>query len=291
MIISDIHKIDLHMHTTVSDGTDTPEEILGRIRDLGMDLFSVTDHDAIRASMEIPELRKEEDPHFLSGVEFSCQDEGGKYHILGYGYDSSSEAIRKVVQMGHDIRLAKLKDRLDFLQETFGFDFPEEELRKLFAMENPGKPHIGNMMVRLGYVATKEDAIHDYINKKKGPSRHVRPEDAIEGILKSGGIPVLAHPTYGSGEELILGDDMEERLRHLLPFGLQGVEAYYSGFTDKIIAEMRAFAEKFDLYVTAGSDYHGRNKLVSLGDTNLEDAAQGPAGMKKFFEAVADRIC
>ena len=291
MIISDIHKIDLHMHTTVSDGTDTPEEILGRIRDLGMDLFSVTDHDAIRASMEIPELRKEEDPHFLSGVEFSCQDEGGKYHILGYGYDPSSEAIRKVVQMGHDIRLAKLKDRLDFLQETFGFDFPEEELRKLFAMENPGKPHIGNMMVRLGYVATKEDAIHDYINKKKGPSRHVRPEDAIEGILKSGGIPVLAHPTYGSGEELILGDDMEERLRHLLPFGLQGVEAYYSGFTDKIIAEMRAFAEKFDLYVTAGSDYHGRNKLVSLGDTNLEDAAQGPAGMKKFFEAVADRIC
>ncbi len=291
MIISDIHKIDLHMHTTVSDGTDTPEEILGRIRDLGMDLFSVTDHDAIRASMEIPELRKEEDPHFLSGVEFSCQDEGGKYHILGYGYDSSSEAIRKVVQMGHDIRLAKLKDRLVFLQETFGFDFPEEELRKLFAMENPGKPHIGNMMVRLGYVATKEDAIHDYINKKKGPSRHVRPEDAIEGILKSGGIPVLAHPTYGSGEELILGDDMEERLRHLLPFGLQGVEAYYSGFTDKIIAEMRAFAEKFDLYVTAGSDYHGRNKLVSLGDTNLEDAAQGPAGMKKFFEAVADRIC
>ena len=291
MIISDIHKIDLHMHTTVSDGTDTPEEILGRIRDLGMDLFSVTDHDAIRASMEIPELRKEEDPHFLSGVEFSCQDEGGKYHILGYGYDPSSEAIRKVVQMGHDIRLAKLKDRLVFLQETFGFDFPEEELRKLFAMENPGKPHIGNMMVRLGYVATKEDAIHDYINKKKGPSRHVRPEDAIEGILKSGGIPVLAHPTYGSGEELILGDDMEERLRHLLPFGLQGVEAYYSGFTDKIIAEMRAFAEKFDLYVTAGSDYHGRNKLVSLGDTNLEDAAQGPAGMKKFFEAVADRIC
>ena len=291
MIISDIHKIDLHMHTTVSDGTDTPEEILGRIRDLGMDLFSVTDHDAIRASLEIPELRKEDDPHFLSGVEFSCQDEGGKYHILGYGYDSSSEAIRKVVQMGHDIRLAKLKDRLDFLQETFGFDFPEEELRKLFAMENPGKPHIGNMMVRLGYVATKEDAIHDYINKKKGPSRHVRPEDAIEGILKSGGIPVLAHPTYGSGEELILGDDMEERLRHLLPFGLQGVEAYYSGFTDKIIAEMRAFAEKFDLYVTAGSDYHGRNKLVSLGDTNLEDAAQGPAGMKKFFEAVADRIC
>lgn len=291
MIISDIHKIDLHMHTTVSDGTDTPEEILGRIRDLGMDLFSVTDHDAIRASLEIPELRKEDDPHFLSGVEFSCQDEGGKYHILGYGYDPSSEAIRKVVQMGHDIRLAKLKDRLDFLQETFGFDFPEEELRKLFAMENPGKPHIGNMMVRLGYVATKEDAIHDYINKKKGPSRHVRPEDAIEGILKSGGIPVLAHPTYGSGEELILGDDMEERLRHLLPFGLQGVEAYYSGFTDKIIAEMRAFAEKFDLYVTAGSDYHGRNKLVSLGDTNLEDAAQGPAGMKKFFEAVADRIC
>ena len=79
---------------------------------------------------------------------------------------------------------------------------------------------------------------------------------------------------------------MEQRLRRLMSFGLQGVEAYYSGFTDKLRQEILSLAEKYKLHVTAGSDYHGKNKMIELGDTNLEDAAQGPAGMKRFLEKV-----
>ncbi|MBO6039968.1 MAG: PHP domain-containing protein, partial [Oscillospiraceae bacterium] len=87
-------KIDLHMHSTVSDGTDAPEEILARVREAGITLFAVTDHDAVKAGRIIPPLLTEGDPAFLTGAEFSCRDEEGKYHILGYGYDPDAEPVR-----------------------------------------------------------------------------------------------------------------------------------------------------------------------------------------------------
>ncbi|MBQ5952226.1 MAG: PHP domain-containing protein [Lachnospiraceae bacterium] len=283
-------KIDLHMHTNVSDGTDTPEEIFARVKAAGFGLFSITDHDAVKAAGIIPGLREEGDPLFLSGAEFSCKDEEGKYHILGYGFDPEAGAVKDLVDLGHSYRMNKVRARLKFLTDEFGFTFPQEELDKLFAMDNPGKPHIANLMVKLGYVKTKEIGIRNYINKLLIRTQYVRPEEAISGILGGGGIPVLAHPAYGSGDQLILGEEMEERLKRLMDFGLQGVEAYYSGFPKRIREEMLGFAKRFGLYVTAGSDYHGRNKLVVLGDNGLDDAADGPDGLQRFLEAVSDRV-
>ncbi len=276
--------IDLHMHTTVSDGTDTPPEILSRVKEAGIGLFAVTDHDAVKACGEIRGLLTENDPLFLSGIEFSCKDEEGKYHILGYGYDPEAEALLSVVEKGHGFRMQKTEARLEFLKSEFGFVFPQEEIENLLAMDNPGKPHIGNLLVKYGYVATKDEAIRDYINKRRFRGVYVRPEEAIAGILAAGGIPVLAHPAYGSGDELILGKEMETRLKKLLGYGLQGVEAYYSGFTPKLIAEQLAFASKYNLYVTAGSDYHGTNKLIALGDHNLGRVSDGAPGLKAFLE-------
>ena len=111
-------KIDLHMHSTVSDGTDTPEEILARVREAGIALFAVTDHDAVKAGRIIPPLLAEGDPAFLTGAEFSCRDEEGKYHILGYGYDPDAEPIRKLVETGHGLRMNKVQARLDFLKKV-----------------------------------------------------------------------------------------------------------------------------------------------------------------------------
>ncbi len=279
-------KIDLHMHTTVSDGSDTPEEILGRVKEAGIDCFAVTDHDAIKGCQVILKHLKEGDPDFLCGAEFSTRDEQGSYHILGYHYDPEAESIRKLVQHGHSLRMKKVTARLDFIRNEFGFDFPEKEIAALLAMDNPGKPHIGNLMVKYGYTDTKEKAIKEYINKLRIRSAFVRPEEAITAILESGGIPVLAHGFFGNGDQLILGEDMDSRLRHLMDFGLQGVEAFYSGFTAKLAGEMLEFAWRYNLYVTAGSDYHGSNKLVVLGDTGLDDDAAVPPGMKRFFDAV-----
>ena len=276
-------KIDLHIHTSVSDGTDAPEEIISYIKKAGIELFSVTDHDAIKGCTAIRKLLRRGDPVFISGVEFSCKDEEGQYHILGYGYDTEADSIGEIVKKGHDFRVSKLQKRLDYLKDEFGFSFSDEDISALFSLDNPGKPHIGNLMVKYGYTSTKEDAIQTYINKFYAGSEYVRPEQAIKAIIDAGGIPVLAHPSYGRGDELILGNDMERRLNRLIGYGLMGVEAFYSGFTPKLQREVLDFARRYELYVTAGSDYHGQNKLVRLGDTNLPDVKEYPEGLRRFL--------
>ena len=285
--MKDERRIDLHLHSTVSDGTDTPEEILDRVRQAGMECFALTDHDAMKGCARIRRALRPADPRFLNGIEFSCRDEAGKYHILGYGYDPDSAAMRQVVGKGHRLRMEKASARLEFLKKEFGFAFPEEEVRRLLSLDNPGKPHIGNLMVKYGYAGTKDQAINGYLSRAGIPDAYIRPEEAIAGILQGGGIPVLAHPAYGSGNELIVGSDMEQRLLRLMDFGIQGMECFYSGFSPKLISEMLALAEKHGLYITAGSDYHGRNKLVVLGNTNYEGLRTMPEGMRRFLEDVS----
>ena len=279
--------IDLHMHSTVSDGTDTPEELLERVREAGIGLFALTDHDAVKGCGMIRCVRRADDPQFLNGVEFSCHDEKGKYHVLGYGYDPESPSMRHIIERGHSLRMKKVAARLEFIRTAFGFDFPDEEVRQLLNLDNPGKPHIGNLMVKYGYAADKDQAIDEFLNRTKIRSDYIRPEEAIAAILQGGGIPILAHPPFGSGNELILGDEMDQRLRRLIDYGLCGMECFYSGFTPRLRSEMLAFAQKYALYVTAGSDYHGSNKLVILGKTGFDTTKETPDGMRRFLERVS----
>ena len=106
-------------------------------------------------------------------------------------------------------------------------------------------------------------------------------------MREGGGVPVLAHPSYGDGDQLIMGEEMDRRLRRLKEFGLRGIEAYYSGFTARITRELMNFADKYDLLVTAGSDFHGRNKLVQLGDTGLEPGDEFPERLCRFLDEVS----
>lgn len=293
MYNDNIKKIDLHMHSVVSDGTDTPVQIISRVKEAGIDMFSLTDHDAIAGCISIRKRLGKGDPLFVNGVEFSCRDDKGKYHILGYGYDEKGVSIQKAVSRAHDLRMEKVRARLAFLEEQFGFFFSQEDLEELLGRPNPGKPHIGNLMVRYGYAPTRDEAIREYINKKKVPNAYLKPEEAVGAILKSGGIPVLAHPSFGSGGERIEGEELEKRLCRLMDMGLAGVEAFYSGFSKKLILENLSLAKKYRIYVTAGSDYHGTNKLVQPGDTNyaqMVDArrADAPEGLVRFLEIIKE---
>lgn len=276
--------LDLHMHSTISDGTDSPAELLEHVKAAGVDLFSLTDHDAVQGCTELQALLAGDGPRFIPGVEFSCEDELGKYHVLGYGYDPVSPSILAVVTQGHELRMKKLRQRLDFLFTEFGFRFPDSEIRALFSLSNPGKPHIAKLMIKSGYAETKEQAFKEYLNKQRIKEGHVRPEEAIRGILGAGGIPVLAHPCYGDGDQLILGDELDQRVARLMGFGLQGLECYYSGFSRVLRNQALGLAEKYGLYVTAGSDYHGKNKLVPLADTGLEPGAERADGLLRFLK-------
>ena len=280
--------VDLHLHSTVSDGTDTPEEILQLAGEAGLKVFSLTDHDAVEGSRRILQARKEKDPLFIPGAEFSARDEGGKYHILGYGYRFGSSPAVKMAARAHEMRMTKVKLRLERLEKDYGFTFQEEDIRVLLEMDNPGKPHIGNLMVRYGYASSKDEAIRDCLNHVHVQAGHMTPAEVIGAIKDSGGIPVLAHPVFGSGSDLIRGEALEERIRHLIACGLAGVEAFYSQNDAGMTREVLDLAEKYNLYVTAGSDYHGTNKKVKMGETGLEKDRPLPERMRLFLERAGE---
>ena len=282
-------RIDLHMHSIASDGTDTPEQLLEHIREAGIEMFSLTDHDAFKGCRTIRELLREGDPVFVDGIEFSCRDEEGKYHILGYGYDPGAEPIRNLVELAHSYRMQKFAARLERLGEEFGIRFSEKETAALMKLNNPGKPHIANLMIKHGYAETVGQAMRDFLNKLHIPSRYISAETAILAILASGGVPVLAHPSYGTGDDIIVGEDMDRIIRHLTEFGLKGLEAYYSGFTDRLIRENLENAERYGLYVTAGSDYHGKQKMIRLGETNLKRVSDAADGLKRFVDLMLSK--
>ena len=281
-------RMDLHMHSTCSDGTDKPEDLPGLIRHEGITLFSLTDHDSTDGCKHVKNELKLGETDFLTGVEFSCKDELGKYHILGYGYDPGAASIKEIVALGHRYRMDKLDMRLQRLKEMFGIAFAQEDVDLLHTLNNPGKPHIANLMVRCGFAENRVQAITQYLNKLHCPDLYVSPQQAIRAVADGGGIPVLAHPCYGSGDQQIMGAELDERVKYLMDFGLKGLEGFYSAFVPKQTKQVLDLAEKYKLYITAGSDYHGSNKLISLGDTGLEQTQTVPKGLDSFLERIAD---
>ena len=284
--MKNILPLDLHMHSTVSDGTDSPLEILSLVRSLRMSAFSLTDHDASKGCKIIRDNLSIGDPKFISGVEFSCRDFKGKYHILGYGYDLESESMKKLFELGHSHRLNKLDGRIEVLKVKYGIEFPEDEIKRLHELDNPGKPHLGNLMVKYGHAQSKDEAIEKFLNNIHVQSEYFNPEEVIETIIEAGGIPVLAHPFFGDGSEMVTEEKMKPLCQRLVGYGLKGLEAFYSEFKANHIKHMLYLAECFGLYVTAGSDYHGKNKTIPLGKNNMDGLKDLPFGMQKFLDEV-----
>lgn len=282
----ELSRIDLHMHSTVSDGTDTPSMLLEKVCQAGLLIFSLTDHDAISGNKEILSALKEGDPKFITGVEFSCRDENGKYHILGYGFDPDHEAINEVVNNGHELRLTMMHERVDILKNEYSIPITDEDIQELFSLSNPGKPHLAELLVKKGYAETKKDAFQNYLNKIPDRNRYLRPETAIEAINKSGGKAVLAHPFYGTTTEWISSEELENRVVRLKEMGLSGLEAFHSDLNAENTQEVLSLADKYDLFITAGSDYHGDNKAVKLGQISKEETPFTEA----FAKGVSDDL-
>ena len=270
---------DLHLHSNVSDGSDTPTELLERVRKTDIDAFSLTDHDAYLGNEEIIRSLRDGDPLFLNGVEFSCRDEKGRYHILGYGFDSHELSIREAVEITHNARRQKADNRVRFLQEDFGFEFTDEEIAALLKNENPGKPHFVSLLVKKGYVNSRAEGF-ELMSRYHGSERRLKPEEAVRAITESGGIPVLAHGILADGSANLTKEEISARVELLVPFGLRGLECYYSSYTPEQTEIMLNLADRHHLLVTAGSDYHGTNKKVPLGASGNPD----PARTADFFE-------
>ena len=276
---------DLHMHSVYSDGTDPPCGLISRLRGAGIDLFSLTDHDSFAGCETVIKLLKKDDPAFICGIEFSCSDEYGKYHILGYGFDMNGDSITNAVKYTHNARISKARLRLNELEKQYGFIFTEQEKAELFSQNSPGKPHIARMMLAHGYVKEKSQAF-EIMEEYNGPGRHLTPAEAIDAILRSGGVPVLAHGPLGDGRQQLGCEEMLRRVITLKAIGLMGLECFYSGFDPAQTALMISLAERHGMLVTAGSDYHGENKTVLPGETNGADNAK----LVPFFNVLNEKI-
>ncbi len=262
------------MHSTASDGTDSPVLLLENVKNSGIRFFSLTDHDTIGGALLIEHLVWEQEDSsiiFIPGVEFSCITEGGKCHILGYDYDSSCRTFLETLEEVEDLRAEKLERRLAFLKKEYGFRLTDEELEQLHSIPSAGKPHIANLMIEKGFTNTRQDAIDNFINKAPSFRTRIPAEEAVSAILAAGGIPVWAHPLGGEGERRITEEEFRRQLDILKGAGLQGMECFYSRYSSEECGFLQSTAAEQGLLISGGSDYHGSNKDIPLGTLNSDN--------------------
>ena len=276
--------IDLHIHTTASDGADSPAQLLENLKKAGITTFSVTDHDTIDGALEMetlvtPEFR------FLRGIEFSCETPAGKCHILGYNYDPSDPVFQAALAEGAALRQEKLYSRLRYLEETLCITFTEAELAWIRSLKSPGKPHFGRLLVDRGICATIDEAIQTYINPHKPHRDRIDGSTAVAAILHAGGIPVWAHPLGGEGETRLTPEKFQAQLTYLTGQGIRGLECYYSRYSRTDIESLTTQAQSHGLLISGGSDYHGSNKRnLPLGMLSSDDTEILPENMSILKE-------
>ena len=261
--------LDLHIHTTASDGSDTPLELARKVAAAGLTLFSVTDHDTIAGALEMEKLVPE-GVRYIRGVEFSCVSPAGKCHILGYNYDPDHPAFREALDEGRRLRLEKLDRRLEQLRRDHGIALTGAERAWLMSLGSPGKPHLGQIIRDRGLAPDLDSAIRGFIRDVPGRDR-IESSMAIEAITAAGGFPVWAHPLGGEGEKRLTEEKFESLLQTLLGCGLRGLECRYSRYGRKESDFLLDHAARLGLTPTGGSDYHGSNKKdIQLGQLGYD---------------------
>lgn len=260
---------DLHLHTSFSDGTDTPETLLKILRAAGISTFAVCDHDTADGCREICK-NIPADMRFINGIEFSCKTEFKRCHILGLGIDIDNPEIIEAVEEGKKLRAVKLESRLNHLKATHGIIFTDDEIEELNKLSSVGKPHLAQLIVKHGLAKTIDEAIKSFLTFR-GNNDRLNSKFAIDAIKTSGGIPVWAHPLGGEGERRLSSDEFEKQLELLINDGINGLECYYSRYNSEEIKYLVSKAKVHKLLISGGSDYHGTNKTICPGELNTDD--------------------
>lgn len=265
-------KIDLHMHTTASDGASTPAELVNKCLELDLEVISVTDHDNVTSVAEVQKLGKEKGLKGIPGIEISTYRGDSEYHILGYYIDIENDALLGLTEAILDSRVERTHKIIAKLKEM-GYPLEFEDVKKYATGVSLGRPHVARAMVEKGYIEKMEDAFtKEFLaggGKAYAEKKNILPAEAIEVILKAGGIPVIAHPhIINHGKAL-----KRKEIARLKEIGLKGIEVYQTKHNKKITAKYKKIAEKLGLFITGGSDYHGENSPGILpGDAGMSAA-------------------
>ncbi|MBO8137461.1 MAG: PHP domain-containing protein [Desulfotomaculum sp.] len=241
---------DLHIHTAVSDGSDTPAEVVFQSLKLGLDAIAITDHDTIEGVAAAREAAKEKNIEVLPGVEISCHYKNIEIHVLGYFKKTDHPELISTLKEMKNFRLIRAQKIVNNLN-MLGHDISWERVQELAGMGTVGRPHIADAMVEKNIVPNRETAFKEYIGQgcpAYVPRKKLTPIEAIKLIIRSGGVAVLAHPG------LIPSDDI---LPELVYHGLRGIEVWHPHHSQLQTRYYLQEAERWRLIPTGGSDYHG----------------------------------
>lgn len=252
-----VYKVDLHTHSTASDGQYTPSEVARLAKDRGVEVLALTDHDNLDGLDEAAAAAGALGLRFVRGIELSA-DDYLNLHILGYAF--SPAILRQWIRdlkAGRDDRKYRIRD---FLRRK-GLEVPLDEVDREAAGGAVGRPHFARVMLNHGFVATRKEAFDRYLDTPEFQEieKGTKPtaQECVERIKAAGGTVSLAHPY----QIVLNGESLEELVRRLMGYGLDAIECYYPIHTPEQTAEYLRIAERYGLRVTGGSDFHGeKNK-------------------------------
>ncbi|NPV44447.1 MAG: PHP domain-containing protein [Firmicutes bacterium] len=249
---------DLHLHSTASDGTSSPEEVVRRAGELGFSVISLTDHDSVGGLEQAISMGEKLNVEVIPGIELSTLHMNEEVHILGYYINWKNGRLKNKLE--YFIRARKSRaDKMIEKLNSMGINITRERVLELAGSNFVGRPHIARAMLEKGYIKDLSEAFTaDFIGKggRAYVERHkISPFKAIELILSVKGIPVLAHPGVFKRDEWI----KEELIRELVDGGLMGIEVFYPQHSAELTEYYLKVAKKYRLLVSGGSDYHGEN--------------------------------
>jgi predicted metal-dependent phosphoesterase TrpH len=254
--------VDLHTHTTASDGTYAPAELVREAARRGVRVLAVTDHDSVDAVAPALLAAREHPPlEIVPGIEINTDHSGGEVHILGYFLDHETDWLRDVLREFRKERVARVHRIADRLA-ALGHPIDADEVFALVQEGSAGRPHVARVMVHRGYVGTIREAFDRFLAAGKPayvPHRKVTPREACEIIRRASGLAVVAHPGFHP--------DPEAMVRELAGAGLlDGIECYYAEHSPEQTARFLVLCRGLDLVPTGGSDFHGpRVRAATLG--------------------------
>ena len=257
---------DLHIHTALSDGTNSPEEIVTLAKGAGLSAVSITDHDLVDAIVPAMGKGNELGVEVIPGIEFTTEQQETEIHILGYYFQYDHPALLAEIKLLQEDRVKRIYKIVDKLK---GLNLPIEadDVFALARNKAPGRPHVARSLLKKGLVGSIKEAFQRYL-ANSGPAYvphyKLSPKEAIMLIKKAGGLPVFAHPAVSACDQLI---------PELMLAGLRGIEVYYPGHSTSQVQHYQQLAQKYGLLQTGGSDYHGENtgRDIRLGDVSISD--------------------
>ena len=276
--------VDLHVHTIYSDGTYTPEGVICMAAKENISVLAITDHDNVDGIAKAQKIAKDYDIKVIPGIEctttFDAPQKGTR-HILGYNIDPENEEIKKYVERHKADRFEKVESMLKKLR-ALGMYLSMNDVIKFCLNGSLGRPHIARALIEKGYVSSKAEAFELYIGKGKPAycsARYTSVEEVIFTIMGAGGIPILAHPFQMKYANI---EDTEKEIIRLVNMGLKGIEMIYPEHSKNENFFLGTFALDNELYVTAGSDFHGDNKSIKLGRCFFNESKVSVNGLKKM---------